>query len=349
VEWKSWTTRPRYRLAGFEKKGGRKTSFAVMPQITQAFITVVDTYTAGDPMREGVLWTNLTRSEIAAGLASEGFKVSETVVDRLLEAFHMGQRKPRKAKAMQHHPNRDAQFRHIAKLKREFLKIGEPVISMDTKKREMLGDYVRPGRILSSAPLCGWDHDFPTHSQGVVIPHGLYDLALNKGYMHLGDSHDTSEFAADALIDWWRNYGSVRYSQSTGMLLLCDSGGSNGANRLVFKEQLQRVADATELMIQVAHYPPGCSKFNPIDHRLFPHVTRKLQGLFLNSVAMFRDLAKRVTTRTGLRVFARTLRGFYELGKRATVQSAEQLRIWYDRVLPKWNYVIVPKAFWDII
>jgi Rhodopirellula transposase DDE domain len=305
---------------------------------------VVDTYTAGDPMQDGVLWTNLTRSEIAAGLQEQGFAVSVTVVDRLLEAFHLRQRKPRKIKTMRHDPHRDAQFRHIAKLKRESLQAGLPVISMDTKKREMLGDYVRPGRVLSSAPLRGWDHDFPTHSSGVVIPHGLYDLALNEGYLHLGDSHDTSEFAADALIDWWRRYGRVRYPQAAAMLLLCDSGGSNGVHRLVFKEQLQRVVDATDLLIKVAHYPPGCSKFNPIDHRLFPHVTRKLQGL-----AMFRELAKRATTHTGLRVFARSLRGMYELGKHATVKSAEQLRICYERVLPNWNYIVIPKPIWDVI
>jgi hypothetical protein len=334
---------------GSEKKGGRKSYLASTPQLAEGFIHVIDTCTAGDPMQEGVLWTNLTRSEIAAGLAEQGFVVSVTSVDRLLEEFQLGQRKPRKSKTMHHDPNRDAQFRHIAKLKHESLKAGLPVLSMDTKKREMLGDYVRPGRVLSSSPLRGWDHDFPTHSSGVVIPHGLYDLGLNEGYLHLGETHDTSEFAADALIDWWRSYGRVRYPQAAAMLLLCDSGGSNGANRLVFKEQLQRVVDATDLLIKVAHYPTGCSKFNPIEHRLFPHITRKLQGLFLKSLAMFRDLAKHATTRTGLRVFARRLRGMYEIGKHAAVQSAEQLRIRYDPILPHWNYIVIPKLIWEVI
>ena len=158
-----------------------------------AFVTVIDTHTAGDPMQEGVLWTNLTRGEIAAGLADEGFGVSVTVVDHLLEEFGMGQRKPQKIKTMRHDPDRDAQFKHIAALKKEYLEAGLPVLSMDTKKREILGDYVRPGRVLSNAPLRGWDHDFATHSQGVVIPHGMYDLALNEGYLHLGDSRETSD------------------------------------------------------------------------------------------------------------------------------------------------------------
>jgi hypothetical protein len=155
-------------------------------------------------VQDGVRWTNRTRGEMAAGLAGEGFEVSVTVVDRLLDHFKMGQRKPRKVKTMRHDSRRNAQFEWIAAWKKEYLEAGLPVLSMDTKRRELLGDYVRPGRVLSGAPLRGWDHDFPTHRQGVVIPQGLFDLARNEGYLHLGDSHDTSEFAADALLDWWR-------------------------------------------------------------------------------------------------------------------------------------------------
>ena len=142
----------------------------------QSFVTVLDTYTAGNPVQEGVRWTNLTRAEIASAMAEEGFRISVTVVDRLLEEFGMGQRKPQRVKAMRHHPNRNAQFEHIAELKREYLEAGLPVLSMDTKKRENLGEYVRPGRVLSDAPLRGWDHDFPTHREGVIIPHALFDL-----------------------------------------------------------------------------------------------------------------------------------------------------------------------------
>jgi hypothetical protein len=310
--------------------------------VLKAFVTVIDTHTAGDPMREGVLWTNLTRSEIAAGLAEEGYEVSVTVVDQLREELDLGYRKPQKVKTMRHDPDRDAQFQHIAQLKAEYLEAGLPVLSMDTKKKEILGDYTRPGRVLCDAPLRAWDHDFLTHSQGLVIPHGLYDLARNEGYLHLGTSHDTPAFAADALLDWWRHYGHDRYPRAAEMLLLCDGGGSNGSKRLLFKEQLQRVAERTGLFIRVAHYPPGCSKYNPIEHRLFPHVTRKLQGLFLKSLAMVRDLARKATTCTGLRVFARSLRGLYEIGKQATVECVDQLRILFDPTLSRWNYVVLP-------
>jgi len=317
--------------------------------LCQSFITVLDTYTAGNPIQDGVRWTNLTRAEIASAMAEEGFSVSVTVVDRLLEKFHMGQRKPQRMKAMRHHPDRNAQFEHIAELKREYLEIGLPVLSMDTKKRENLGEYVRPGRVLSDAPLQGWDHDFPTHREGVIIPHGLFDLARNEGFLHLGDSHDTSDFAAEALIDWWQSYGFRRYPRAAEILLLCDSGGSNRAKGLLFKEQLQRVAERTGLMIRAAHYPPGCSKYNPIEHRLFPHVHRKLQGLFLTSLTMFRDLARKATTSGGLRVFARILRGVFETGKRPLVKCIDQLPILFDSVLPDWNYIAVPKCIWEVI
>jgi hypothetical protein len=310
---------------------------------------VIDAYTAGDPMRDGVLWTNLTRSEIAAGLADQGFPVSVAVVDRLLDEFHLGQRKPQRIKTMRDDPDRNEQFKHIAELKREFLDEGLPVLSMDTKKRETLGDFVRPGQVFSSAPLRGWDHDYASHRLGVVIPHGLFDLNLNEGYLHLGDSHETSRFAADALIDWYEIYGRDRYPDAAALLLLCDGGGSNGSRRLVFKEQLQRVADRTDRVIRVAHYPPGCSKYNPIEHRLFPHVTRKMKGLFLQSVEMFRDLARQATTKTGLRVFARSLRGLYQIGEHAMARSVDQLPILFDPVLPRWNYIVAPMKLWEVI
>lgn len=300
-------------------------------------------------MQEGVLWTNLTRSEIAAGLTEEGYPVSVTVVDALLDECHMTQRQPQKIKTMVDDPARDKQFRHIAKLKEEYLSAGLPVLSMDTKKRETLGDYVRPGRVLSNARLRGWDHDYPTRSPGVVIPHGLFDVALNEGYLHLGDSHDTSEFAADALIDYWRKFGRHRYPRAAEMLLLCDGGGSNSARRWVFKEQLERVADRIDTIIRVAHYPPGCSKYNPIEHRLFPHVTRKLQGLFLSSIEMVRDVSRRATTASGLHVYSRMLRGLYEVGRRAAVKSSQQLHLLFDPILPRWNYTILPRPLREII
>jgi hypothetical protein len=314
-----------------------------------AFVSVIDTYTAGDPMEEGVWWTNLRRPEIAARLSDEGFPVSVTVIDRLLEAFQMGYRAPQKIKTMTQHADRNRQFEHIAELKQIWLESGEPILSMDTKRREMLGTYARPGRVLSTARLPAWDHDFPTHSPGVVIPHGLFDLARNEGYMHLGLSHDTSDFAIDAFLDYWWTYGCHRYSRAEDLLLFCDAGGSCSYRRLVFKEQLQRAADETGLRIRVAHYPTGCSKYNPIEHRLFPHITRECQGVFLACVEQVRDLMRKATTSTGLRTFARVIRRTYDTGKKAIITAATDLCIAFDNVLPQWNYVLFPKADWEVI
>ncbi len=153
-----------------------------MPEIVEAFITVIDTYTAGDPMHENVRWTNLSRPEIAAHLSDQGFSVSVTVVDHLLKEFRMDYRELQKIKTMTQHPDRNAQFEHINELKQQYIDSGDPILSMDTKRREMLGNHARPGRVLSSGRLPAWDHDFPTHSLGVVIPHGIFDLQRSEGY-----------------------------------------------------------------------------------------------------------------------------------------------------------------------
>lgn len=313
-----------------------------MPGLDQAFVHVIDTYTAGDPQQDGVHWTNLTRVEIAAAIGQEGFSISTPVVNQLLKTHGFRDRRPRKVKTMGEVKDRDAQFRNITRLKSAYLAAGEPVVSLDTKKREMLGHYVRPGRVLSTAALQGWDHDFPSHSLGVAIPCGLYDTRLNVGYVYLGDSHDTSAFVASAVSEWWARYGQRRYPRASRLLLLCDSGGSTSCRRWIFKEQLYRLADLTGLEIRVAHYPTYCSKYNPIEHRVFPHLTRVCQGVFLESLEMFRDLLRRAKTRTGLRVFVNLLRGVYDIGLKATDEFLEHPPVAFDQHLPQWNYVLAP-------
>lgn len=301
-------------------------------------------------MRDGVLWTNLTRSEIAGALGQEGFEVSTTTVDRLLDECDYGLRKPRKVKTMGECADRDAQFQKIARLKARYLNAELPVLSIDTKKREILGDYVRPGRVLSTAPLRGWDHDFPQHRLGVVIPHGIYDVGRNEGYVHLGTSHDTADFVIDSMFHWWDHQGVHQYRGAGEMLALFDSGGSSGCHAVRFKNELQTFADLTGLAVRVAHYPRHCSKYNPVEHRLFPHLTRVCQGVFLDSVAMVKSLMLKASTRTGLRVFVDILDHFYETGLKLPNFIRESLRIRFDRLLPLWNYVVVPTAdaeYWE--
>jgi hypothetical protein len=320
--------------------------------LKQAFHSVIDTHTAGDPMREGVQWTNLTRSEIAAAMGQEGFEVSTTVVDRLLREFGFRHRKAQRVKTMGESADRDTQFKKIAQLRARYLKAGLPVVSIDAKKREILGDYVRPGRVLSTAPLRGWDHDFPQHRLGVIIPHGHYDVGRNEGYVHLGTSHDTSDFVIDAMLHWWRHHGVHQYRGADEMLALFDSGGTSGCRAVRFKDGLQCFADLTGLKIRVAHYPTHCSKYNPVEHRLFPHLTRVCQGILLESVAMARSLMSKASTRTGLRVFVDILDRFYQTGLKLPNTIRRSLRTRFDRVLPLWNYVVAPvlgNDYWEEI
>jgi Rhodopirellula transposase DDE domain len=320
--------------------------------LVESFQTVIDTRTAGDPMREGVLWTNLTRSEIAAALGQEGFEVSTTTVDRLLQKFGFRRRKAQRFKTMGACADRDAQFEKIGRLKRRYLKAGLPVVSLDTKKREILGDYVRPGRVLSTAPLRGWDHDFPQHRLGVVIPHGLYDVGRNEGYVHLGTSHDTSEFVIDSMLHWWRHHGVHQYRGATDLLALLDSGGASGCRSYLFKDGLQRFADLTGLRVRIAHYPTHCSKYNPIEHRLFPHLARVCQGVLLDSVEMLKSLMLKASTRTGLHVFVDILDRVYQIGLKLPRLIRDSLRTRLDRLLPQWNYVVTPvsgEEYWELI
>jgi hypothetical protein len=317
----------------------------------ESFQTVIDTRTAGDPMREGVLWTNLTRSEIAAALGQEGFEVSTTTVDQLLRKFGFRHRKAQRIKTMGACADRDAQFEKIGQLKQRYLKATLPVISLDTKKREILGDYVRPGRVLSTAPLRGWDHDFPQHRLGVVIPHGLYDVGRNEGYVHLGASHDTSEFVIDSMLHWWRHHGVHQYRGATDLLALLDSGGTSGCRSYLFKYGLQRFADLTGLRVRVAHYPTHCSKYNPIEHRLFPHLARVCQGALLDSAEMLKSLMLKASTRTGLRVFVDIIDRVYQTGLKLPKLIRDSLRTRFDRLLSHWNYVVTPvpgEEYWEL-
>lgn len=186
------------------------------------------------------------------------------------------------------------------------------------------------------------DHDFPSAGQGKLIPHGLYDLARNEGYVHLNTSTDTSEFCCDSIAHWWSQHGQVHYPHARGLLLLCDGGGSNASNRHVFKEALQKLADRLGLEIRIAHYPPYCSKHNPIEHRLFAHVTRACQGVTFHSVDIARKFMAMSKTTTGLKVTADVLGGVYVKGKKVAADFLANMRIIFDEHLPRWNYRAIP-------
>lgn len=315
-----------------------------MPELETNFLRVLQDYTAGDPMREGVRWTNLTLAEIGERVAAAGTPVSRTVVKALLHNHHYVKRKAQKAQAMGAHPDRNAQFEYIAQLKQTYLESENPMVSLDTKKKELLGNFYRPGQLYTQEVVKTFDHDFPSAAQGVVIPHGVYDLKRNQGYVTLGTSHDTSEFACDSLRRWWERQGHAAYPRATSLLLLCDGGGSNRAGQSLFKEDLHRLAEDLGLEIRVAHYPPYTSKYNPIEHRLFPHLTRACQGVIFPTLDMVKELMEHAKTTTGLRVTVDILDQVYQTGRKCTESFKRTMPIVFDTIFPKWNYRAVPSS-----
>jgi hypothetical protein len=301
--------------------------------------------TAGDPMREDVTWTDLTPNEITSHLNDEfEITVAPRIVRRILGTLDFGLRKIAKVLPGKESPDRDRQFLRIAELKDEFLAAGNPVISMDTKKKEFLGGLYRAGRVYTQQAIQAFDHDFPSWAKGVIIPHGFYDVARNEGYLHLGLSRDTSQFACDSFRLYWEQDGSRLYPDAHELLLLCDGGGSNGCRTHIFKQDLQQTVNALGLPIRVAHYPAYCSKFNPIERRLFCHVTRACQGVLFDALATVRSLMKKTSTRTGLSVTVRVIEKIYETGRKAAEAFKQNTPILFDDLLPKWNYRIVPQA-----
>ena len=187
------------------------------------------------------------------------------------------------------------------------------------------------------------DHDFGSMGSGTVIPHGVYDVGRNRGFVHLNTSHDTSELACDSIAAWWEDHGRAAYPRAKKLLVLCDGGGSNSASRYVFKEQLQKLANRLGIEIRVAHYPPYCSKYNPIEHRLFPHVTRACRGVIFRTLETVRYYMSKAETTTGLEVEVRILEKVYETGRKCAAGFKETMKIVFDKILPKWNYRAVPE------
>jgi len=332
---------PRIRQPG----AGRKPYDQVHPDIDQKFLDVLHDYTAGDPMQEDVLWTDLTMGEIAFRLAEKhGIQVSLTVIRQLLNKHNYGRRKSQKKETMKTVQNRNAQFENIAKLKEEYQTAGNPIISFDSKKKELLGNYYRPGHLYTTQELRTYDHDFNSFADGVVIPHGIYDVCQNRGYINLGISKDTSEFACDSIRNWWYNEGQYLYPQATSILALCDGGGSNNARHNIFKEDLQKLADQIGIEIRIAHYPPYTSKYNPIEHRLFPHVTRACQGVVFKSVDLVKELIEKTKTSKGLRVTVNIIDKVYQTGRKVAADFKENMTIKFDEFLPKWNYTAIPNG-----
>ena len=315
------------------------------PEVVQHVQQIIGHRTAGDPMRAHVTWTDLTPNEIAGHLREE-FEtiIAPRIVRRILGGLNFGLRKIAKVLPGKESPDRDRQFLRIAELKDAFLAAGNPVISMDTKKKEFLGRLYRAGRVYTQQAIRAFDHDFPSWAEGVIIPHGFYDVARNEGYLHLGLSRDTSRFACDSLRRYLEQDGLRLYPDADELLLLCDGGGSNGSRTHIFKQDLQRLVNDLGITIRVAHYPAYCSKFNPIERRLFCHVTRACRGVLFDTLATVRSLMEKTSTQTGLSVTVRVIETIYETGRKAAEEFKRNMPILFDDLLPKWNYRVVPQV-----
>ena len=325
--------------------GGRKSRDSQIPDLNEKFLEVLKNHTAGDPMNEDIKWTNLTQEQIVEGLKSQEITVSTTVVQKLLKKHGYVKRQAQKKQTTGVTNNRNEQFENLAKITAEYELQGNPIISMDTKKKEFIGNLYREGSLYTTEVITTFDHDFWSLADGKVVPHGIYDLQYNRGYLNLGISKDTSEFACESIKLWWVNYGHSLYPQADSILIKCDGGGSNNSNHYIFKEDLQKLVDELGREIRIAHYPPYTSKYNPIEHRLFPHVTRACQGVIFTSLELVKKLMAKTQTKTGLSVVVNVIDKIYTTGRKVADGFKETMKIIFDEYLPKWNYRVVPTIY----
>ena len=267
-----------------------------------------------------------------------------TTLGRLLRAHGYGLRGHRKRLTGKTHADRDAQFRYIAEQRQAFADAKNPRISIDAKKRERVGTFKNPGRRWCRAATDVNAYDFPTDAVAQAVPYGVYDPGRNRGHVCVGTSGNTADLAVDAVRDWWRRKGTREYRGATALLIEADGGGSNGSRSRRFKFRLQAFADETGLAVTVCHYPPGASKWNPIEHRLFSQISATWAGIVLSTLAILVGLIRRTTTATGLRVTARVMPKIYSTGQKVTAAEFKAIQLTRPETCPQWNYTIRPRT-----
>jgi hypothetical protein len=297
--------------------------------------------TAGDPIT-GLKWTRKTLRKLSRELKRRGFPVSPPTVRRLLQAQDYTLRVNRKRLSKQANPQRDQQMRYIARQRRAFLRKGAPVISVDTKKKELVGPFRNAGRTWRHQPLEVLATDFPGDADGKAIPYGIYDLHRNTGYLVVGTSHETAPFAVAAIRTWWLRVGRHHYAAQPHLLIEADGGGANSGRSWLWKTCLQALANEFQLTITVTHLPPGASKWNPIEHRLFSAITQNWAGQPLSSYETILKFIRTTTTARGLRCRACLDQRDYPTGLKVTVQEKAQVNLVPHRLFPHWNYTIRP-------
>jgi hypothetical protein len=297
--------------------------------------------TAGDPST-GLLWTHRSLRKLAQALRRHGLPVGKSTVARLLDQAGFSLRTNRKRRAEVTDPDRDRQFRYLVRLRKFYLNRGWPVISVDTKKKEWIGPFKNPGRTWRRAPQAVLAHDFPSAAVGPANPYGIYDVAANAGFVVVGTSHETPRFACASIRRWWLRVGRGRYPQARRLLIEADCGGANDYRKWEWKVGLQRLADEFDLVITVTHYPPGASKWNPIDHRMFSLISGNWAGEPLVSYEKMLQYIRGTRSATGFHCRAVLDTREYPTGWRATPADKEAVKLQPRPVLPHWNYTICP-------
>jgi hypothetical protein len=333
-------------LAGRTRRpgGGRKPLTEHDPRLLGALEALVDPVTRGDPMSP-LRWTCKSADKLAAELTASGHPASERTVSRLLHALGYSLQSNRKTIEGKDHPDRDAQFRHINRRVKASQRRGQPVVSVDTKEKELIGRFRNGGREWRPKrhPEEVKVHDFAEKDLGKAIPYGIYDPTDNTGWVSVGIDHDTAEFAVETLRRWWRRMGSRVYPGATELLITADGGGSNGTRCRLWKLELQGLADEIGLRISVCHFPPGTSKWNKIEHRMFCHITENWRGRPLLSREVVVNLIGHTTTKQGLSIRSELDTNSYPLGRKVTAEQMEALDIKKDKFHGEWNYTILPR------
>ncbi|MGA9664960.1 MAG: ISAzo13 family transposase [Gallionella sp.] len=324
---------------------GRKTITESDPRLLEALEVMIDSQTRGDP-ESPLRWICKSTRTIAAQLAKKKHPVSHAKVAQILNDLNYSLQSNRKTEEGADHPDRDAQFRHINAAVKKCLKQGVPVISVDTKKKELIGNYDNAGQqwLPAKQPKKVQGHDFPGPEVPRAYPYGIYDLGRNAGFVNVGTDHDTGAFAVASIRGWWRSEGRRLYPDAGVILITADGGGSNGSRLRLWKLELQKFADQTGLSISVCHFPPGTSKWNKIEHRLFSFITSNWRGEPLRDYETIVNLIARTTTAKGLKVTCRLDRRKYPTGRKVTDEEMEHINVERNKFHGDWNYVINPKT-----
>jgi len=324
--------------------GGRKFTEVKNPNIVPALEEMVKDEVAGDPMTEQK-WVRSSLRRLSERLAIEGHQASPDVVARLLRKMGFSLRANKRKQGRFGCPDRDEQFKYIATQKQQFIAADLPIISIDTKKKELIGDFRNKGRAWCKQAEEVNEHDFPGAAKCRAVPFGIYDPARNEGFVYVGVSNNTPQFSVHSIARWWEGEGHRRYPGASALLILADSGGSNGCRARAWKLSLQeKLCDEFGLTVTVCHYPTGCSKWNPVEHRLFSYISRNWEGKPLRTLEVMLGYIRGTSTTTGLSVKSYLDEGFYAKGGKVTGGDIESLRLSAHVVCPKWNYTLRPRG-----